>query len=281
MTQVPLSWSQHDIEQRTGFGGGKYTHVNNWLSAALALLLTATFFACLIPIAETKTGAMFMQRGFVPYAIVFLSWWSVAILFFKWRKLAFQRRALQVRVVPSDHDFVLSPQTVQTVRDKIDEAVDKASHFVLFNRIAVALSNLRNIGRVSDVDEILRSQADHDESVMENSYSIIRGFVWAIPVLGFIGTVIGLSQAIGGFGSVLQTTEDIADIKKSLQSVTGGLSTAFETTLQGLVAALLIQLALTFLKKFEQEFLDQCAEYCTREIVNRLRVMPYQPGEIE
>eukprot|EP00913_Durusdinium_trenchii_P023372 g21950.t1 len=277
LLRLPMAFTNRAGLVRTGLGGGKYTHVNNILSAVIAAFVTTAFYLSLLPISETRVAEMFTERGVVPYAIVFLSAWSFSILFVKWRKLALQRRALSCSVVPSEHDFVLSPQTVQIVRDKIDETVDKAKHFILFNRIAIALSNLRNIGRVSDVDEILRSQAEHDESVMENSYSIIRGFVWAIPVLGFIGTVIGLSQAIGGFGSVLQTTEEIKDIKQSLQGVTGGLSTAFETTLQGLVAALVIQLILTFLKKSEQEFLDECAEYCTREIVNKLRVMPYQP----
>ena len=95
-------------------------------------------------------------------------------------------------------------------------------------------------------------------------------------MLGFIGTVLGLSSAIGSFGAVLQTADDLSQIKSALQDVTGGLATAFETTLQALVAALFVQLLLTFLKKSEQEFLDACSEYCTRHVVNKLRIMPYQ-----
>ena len=105
------------------------------------------------------------------------------------------------------------------------------------------------------MDEILRSQAEHDESSMETSYSLLRGFVWAIPVLGFIGTVLGLAVAIGNFGAVLETTTEVSEITKELKNVTGGLKTAFNTTLQALVAALAIQLWLTFLKKSEEEFL--------------------------
>ena len=111
---------------------------------------------------------------------------------------------------------------------------------------------------------------------METSYSLLRGFIWAIPVLGFIGTVLGLSQAIGGFGEVLGTNNDMSQITSSLKIVTSGLATAFETTLEALVAALAIQLLFTFLKKHEEEFLDDCAEYCHRHVVNRLRIMPYQ-----
>ena len=34
---------------------------------------------------------------------------------------------------------------------------------------------------------------------MDTSYLMLSGFVWAIPVLGFIGTVLGLSDAICDF----------------------------------------------------------------------------------
>jgi biopolymer transport protein ExbB/TolQ len=139
---------------------------------------------------------------------------------------------------------------------------------------------LRNLGLVADVDDILRSQADSDESGLETSYSMLAAFVWAIPVLGFIGTVQGLSMAIGGFGGVLQGASELEGIKAALQTVTGGLATSFETTFQALVAALFIQLALVYLKKSEEEFLDTCSEYCLKHVVNRLRMTPYQTEQV-
>ncbi len=277
---VDLSWSRQDIEQRLAFRGGRYTGVNTWLSALLALVLTVLFYAALWPWRTGTFADMFTGHGYVPYAICFLSAWSLAILLLKSRKLAFQRKSLQYMVVPTDHDFILSSASVETVMSNIYSTVDDPKYFVLFNRIVIALSNLRNLGRVADVDDILRSQAENDESMMESSYSLVGGFVWAIPVLGFIGTVLGLSDAIGGFGGVLQTAGELSQIKTALKDVTGGLSTAFLTTLEALVAALIIQLILTFLKKSEEEFMDACSEYCVRNVVNRLRIMPYE-SEIE
>ncbi len=274
--EVPLSWARQDIEQRLAFNGGRHTRVNTVLSAILGLLLAAAFYAALLPFRESSFAEMFLTRPFVPATICFLTGWSTAILFIKSRKLKLQRRALNYAIVPQDHDFVLSSSTVDQVTDRIHTTVDDPKHFVLFNRIMIALSNLRNLGRVGDVDEILRSQATHDESSMETSYAVVSVFVWAIPVLGFIGTVLGLSTAIGEFGSVLESSGDLSQIKGALQGVTSGLSTAFQTTLQALVAALGIQLSLAFLKKNEEEFLDDCSEYCVRHIVNRLRLMIYE-----
>lgn len=272
--QAPLSWARSDIEQRLGFRGGRFTRVNSWFSAMLAALVSVAFYAALIPIRQTWFGTMFLERGPVPYAITFFTAWAGVILLVKWSKLRMQQRALAIDIVPTTADFVLSPQTVDEVQSRILHSVEDPRQFVLFNRISIALANLRNLGRVADVDEILQTQAGNDESVMETSYSLIQGFVWAIPVLGFIGTVQGLSAAIGAFGSVLSQSSEMSQVKDALRGVTAGLSTAFETTLQGLVAALAVQLLLTVLKKNEEEFLDGCTEYCTRRIVGRLRLSP-------
>jgi biopolymer transport protein ExbB/TolQ len=274
--EIPLPWSRKDIEQRLFFTGGKHTRVNAMLTFLLGLAATVLFYGALVPFDGTPFADMFTKRSWVQYATVLLSFWSLMILFLKSRKIAFQRRALEYAVAPRDPDFVLSAANVDTVIDRIYQIVDEPKNFVLYNRIVVALANLRNLGRVGDVGDILKSQAESDEAASETSYALVSGFVWAIPVLGFIGTVLGLSDAIGSFGSVLEQSEDMSQIKDSLRSVTSGLSTAFETTLVALVAALAIQLLLTFLKKSEQEFLDSCSEYSTNQIVNHLRILPFE-----
>ena len=147
--------------------------------------------------------------------------------------------------------------------------------FLLLNRIQTALSNFRNLGRVTDVDEMLRSQADLDESSMQTSYSLLRGFIWAVPVLGFIGTVVGLSKAIGKFGDAVGNSSDAEALKEQLPQVTNGLHMAFDTTLIALLFALLLQLLVTFLHKNEEEFLDDCSEYCQKNVVSKLRIMPF------
>lgn len=273
-----LSWYTDDPEQRMAFRGGRFTRVNSSCSFLIGAVLTAAFYGVMFLLHESYFSQMFCQRGIVPYFIVFFFFWALAIVILKTLKLRLQQRALHVLVVPDSTEFVLSPSSVEEVTHKIYDSCDDPKKFVLFNRICIALANLKNIGRVSDVDEILHTQAENDESGMETSYSLVSAFVWAIPVLGFIGTVLGLSGAIGGFGSVLSASNDMTQVKEALQDVAGGLSVAFETTLQGLVAALIVQLMLTSTKKSEEEFLDACSEYCVRNVVGRLRVTPYEMG---
>jgi biopolymer transport protein ExbB/TolQ len=190
-----------------------------------------------------------------------------------------QRRALRHHVMPDDPAYILSSATVEPVLARVYATVDDPRNFILFNRIVVALANLRNLGRVTDVDEILRSQAAQDESAVETSYAVLQGFVWAIPVLGFIGTVLGLSEAIGQFSGVLGAGSDVEQISGALKGVTAGLATAFETTLEALVAALVIQLLITMLRKSEEEFLDEAMDYGLRYVVGRLRILPESQAE--
>jgi biopolymer transport protein ExbB/TolQ len=268
-----LDWSRRDIEQRLGFSGGRFTRSNNVFTGIVAVLLTVATFAALMPLDGHWIVDKLLRRGPTPYAIVLLSWWSLVILWVKWSKLRLQRRALAHMVMPTDPGFVLSAGTVEPVLANVYATVDDPRHFLLFNRIVLALSNLRNLGRVTDVDEILRSQAEQDESAVETSYALVQGFVWAIPVLGFIGTVLGLSEAIGQFSGVLGASADIEQISGALKGVTAGLATAFDTTLVALVAALVIQLLITTLRKSEEEFLDDAMDYGLRYVVGRLRIL--------
>jgi biopolymer transport protein ExbB/TolQ len=159
---------------------------------------------------------------------------------------------------------------------RIHSLVDQPRHFVLLNRIDRALSNFRNIGQVSDVSSILRAQAENDEDQVASSYTVLNGLVWGIPVLGFIGTVLGLSLAIGRFTLTLQAAGDLALIRASLQGVTSGLATAFETTLIALTFTLILQMGITFQQKREMAFLDECNDYCHSHIVSKLRLIDRQ-----
>jgi len=273
-----LNWAQDDLEQKLGFRGGRFTSVNKLLTFLVAILLSVGFYLFIVyalkPYPATKFLAdMFLERGICPYPTVLFFFWAVAMLFLKVRKLKYQRRALALAAVPQEPGFVLDRHTGTEVLKRVHTLVDDTRNFILLNRIERALSNLRNIGNISDVSNILKTQGDFDEEQIAASYKMVTGFVWAIPVLGFIGTVLGLSQAIGAFGTVLQASGDLSAIKESLQHVTAGLSTAFETTLIALVGALAIQLHMTHIQSEEAEFLDECNDYCHAHVVSKLRLM--------
>ena len=85
----------------------------------------------------------------------------------------------------------------------------------------------------------LARAADSDvelyELSMSSSFSLPKVLLWAIPLMGFIGTVIGMSQAVGSFDAVLSNADNVDGLKNGLVKVTGGLGTAFDTTYLALV----------------------------------------------
>ena len=276
--EFQLNWSKDDIEQRCGFKGGRFTSVNKGFTFLIALVLTVGFYAILIygmrPYHKLPwLSAMFLDRGVSPYPTMLLFFWGISIMFVKSRKLRLQAEALTLSAVPQQPDFVLNRESARAVLERVHSLVDYAGHFLLLNRIERALSNLQNIGQVGDVATILRNQADYDEEHITSSYSLIHSFLWAIPVLGFIGTVLGLRQAIGSLGVTLQAGGDIGAIRQGLQAVTAGLATKFETTLIALVCAVILQLLLAFLQSREGEFLDSCNDYCHAHVASKLKLI--------
>src|SRR4051812_31140818 len=108
---VALSWARQDIEQRLLFRGARFTQVNYLLSGMVAFVLAGLFYLALLPFPGTMMYVKFMGIGrfvdiIIPYATVLLAFWCLTILFLKSRKLAFQRRTLNLEIVPTNPDFV-------------------------------------------------------------------------------------------------------------------------------------------------------------------------------
>lgn len=273
-----LSWRSNDIEKIFGLAGQKFTGISLGFSFLIGAILFMIFYGALWPFAFQGNDwvDMFFHGGpkmrcMIPYYTMFLTFWALAMIFVKWRKLALQRRALKLLILPKDPNFVLTPVTAREILHHIYEQVDEPQRFLLLDRIVRSLSNLKNLGNVSDVAGGLSAQAENDESYLGSTYTVLKGFVWAIPVLGFIGTVLGLSQSVGGFGDVVSQGASVEVLKQSLGGVTSGLGTAFETTLIALVAALGVQLLMSLVQSQEELFLDECADYCHRNIISKLK----------
>lgn len=261
-----------DPERRLLLPSGRFTNGHPLVALVLGIAITVGLYALAALWPDNPLSQRFTQRGVVPYVIVVFTCWAFAIIAVKWLKIRAQRRALAHPITPDAHDFTLSPITVDDVMREVHRVVDDPRRFVLANRVMIALANLRNMQRIGDVRDTLDAQADFDEALAESGYTLLRALIWAIPVLGFIGTVLGLSEAVGAFSSVLAAASDIDQVKPALREVTTGLAVAFDTTLQGLVAAMAVHLLMTCVKRVEERFLDDCREYTQRQVVGRLRL---------
>jgi biopolymer transport protein ExbB/TolQ len=115
--------------------------------------------------------------------------------------------------------------------------------------------------------ELTRHQSDLESDSAASGYRTVRLFIWAMPILGFIGTVLGISLAVGSFSEFLTTNVSIDEIDRvtaELGNVASGLSFAFDTTLLGLLAGLVANVASSGLQSKEERFLTGVEELSLR-----------------
>lgn len=244
-------------------------------AAGFALLATLVFYGGLRLIPETRLAELFVERGWVQYAITFVSSWALALLAAKRRRLARERRLLA-------RDWLARPGTSGRLRaGDVDAALaglasqaDFDFDALLARRLVRALRHFQARRRVVEVVEFLNAEASADAGRIDASYGLVRVFIWAVPTLGFIGTVIGIGAAVGGFSTTLETASSIEGMRESIESVTGGLGVAFDTTLLALVMSIVVMFPSNALQRLEETFLGEVDDYCAEHLVRRLADEP-------
>ena len=63
-------------------------------------------------------------------------------------------------------------------------------------RLRAGLEHVRHRGSAESLDDELKYLADVDAARLHAGYGLFRVIVWAIPILGFLGTVIGITMAL-------------------------------------------------------------------------------------
>jgi len=114
-----------------------------------------------------------------------------------------------------------------------------------------------------------------EREYMKGSFSLSRFMVWAIPIMGFIGTVWGISNGIAHFSDAMTSTNSVTDVsimlKESLPLVTSSLATAFDTTLLALLLSIPLMMFMLSLEKDEEAYLINLDEKWFHDIKPLLR----------
>jgi len=141
-----------------------------------------------------------------------------------------------------------------------------------YNRLSYLIDSISTAKSAQSVYDLFRYQTELDTEKTSSKYTLTKIAIWAMPILGFIGTVLGISMAVGNFSGFLsQDIDNIDTVKGELSKVATGLSFAFDTTLFGLVLSLIAMFISTFVQNFEQKFLTQLEE-AGNEIIENSRI---------
>ena len=104
---------------------------------------------------------------------------------------------------------------------------DESGFFTAIQRWYNKARSGEDFAKLSDYLLLLRGQQH------QHNFAPLSFVVWVMPLLGFIGTVVGITQAIGGLEEVVGT--GATPVSGGLENVLAGLRFAFDTTFIGLI----------------------------------------------
>ncbi|MHC4179796.1 MAG: MotA/TolQ/ExbB proton channel family protein [Planctomycetota bacterium] len=167
----------------------------------------------------------------------------------------------------------------------------------LVRRLREALDHVRRRGTAQSLDEELKYLADLEASRQYSSYALVRVIIWAIPMLGFLGTVIGLTMAIGNLAGGADLTDGAVKnsippavaglaegakvteraVVDSIPQVVAALSVAFATTIQALVLSIVLMFVQYYTDRRESALLEEVGHRAAAELEGRLEQLPAGP----
>ncbi len=246
------------------------TNPNIWIALGIGVGIFVLLYLMALPIAYFK--GLLWERGWVQFAETFFFGWGIAFLILKLLKLRHQQSALRLDVMPVELGADVNKDNVHVFIQHVYSLPVKLRDSLMVNRVRKALELFESRQVNGEVATMMSNQSNIDGSRIGGSFTLVKVFVWAIPILGFIGTVIGLSDAIGNFKGVMSpdAVKDPALLMKSMGGVTGGLATAFDTTLLALIYSIILSLPMSSLQKIEEDNLSNIDAYCNEILLPRL-----------
>ncbi|MBV9124845.1 MAG: MotA/TolQ/ExbB proton channel family protein [Planctomycetes bacterium] len=184
-----------------------------------------------------------------------------------WKEWAAFRR----EILPTWDGQPVPASEADRLRAGLDRLPPRLQNTYLVHRIASVLDFLSSRNSAQELDDQLRALADNDFLALEGSFALTRFITWAIPILGFLGTVLGITQSISG------VTPEV--LEKSLSQVTDGLALAFDTTALGLALTMITMFLSFVVERVEQGVLEAVDRYVDRQLAHRFERLTGENGE--
>jgi biopolymer transport protein ExbB/TolQ len=177
------------------------------------------------------------------------------------RRIQNEMLAFEMNLLPESEQFVLGPEDVAKLKLNMIE-IQRKQDFQLVQLIKKACTKFRSSNSISETLGILTR---HSELLLRNSesdQSMIRYIAWAIPSVGFIGTVIGIAASLSHAGAAVTMA--------GVERVTELLYIAFDTTLVALILSLILMFLYHKVQAKVERYHSGMEEYVIENLVNRI-----------
>ena len=214
------------------------------------------------PDATPERSLWVILRDYEQEVCFILMLWAMALLAFKAVGVSRERRLLRDDLIPINPGESILPEDTREYARAI-EALDEPEREYLYPRaLLAALHRFRSTRNVQDVSDAVTGVCESETERLDSELSMIRYIAWAIPSIGFIGTVRGIGEALGLAHKA---------VEGDISGVTAALGLAFNSTFVALVLSIVLMFLLYQLQLVQERLVLDTHTACDRRLLQNLQ----------
>lgn len=193
--------------------------------------------------------------------ILFL--WAAAIMGFKAKRALDERRMLQQALIPVMEGSSILPEDAREVSRPIQALPEAQRNLLVPRTFLTALHRFGSTRNIADVAQSVKEICDTESERLDSELAMVRYIAWAIPSIGFIGTVRGIGEALAHAHRAVEG--DIA-------GVTISLGVAFNSTFIALVIGIVLMFFSHQLQLLQEKTVLDTQHYLDDKLIRHLRM---------
>lgn len=201
-------------------------------------------------------------KDFEQEACFILMFWALAIMGYKTIAILDERRLLEVDLIPIAEGMRILPEDTREFARQVQALSPERQRFLLPRVLLNALRRFASTRNIQDVASSTHTICDSEADRLESELSMIRYISWAIPSIGFIGTVRGIGEALAQADRAVQG--DIAGVTQSL-------GVAFNSTFIALLISIFLMFLVHQLQLFQERLVFDTESYTDDKLIRHMK----------
>jgi biopolymer transport protein ExbB/TolQ len=189
--------------------------------------------------------------------------WALGIIGYKGRAALRESAALEEDLVQVPEGMRILPEDTREYARQLEALPPERQQMLTVRALKAALARFGATRNVQDVSDAAHAVVQSEAERLDSELSMIRYIAWAIPAIGFIGTVRGIGDALAEAHKAV--TGDIA-------GVTAGLGVAFNSTFFALMLSLVLMFLLHNLQLAQERLVLDSETYLDQRLLRHLQV---------
>jgi biopolymer transport protein ExbB/TolQ len=194
-----------------------------------------------------------------------LMFWALLIMGHKARIALAESKMLKRPLMQVSSGSSILPEDSQQYSRTLQSLPENERALMAPRTLLMALQRFGSTANVAAVATAVKDVCDAESDRLDSELSMVRYIAWAIPSIGFIGTVRGIGEALGQAHKAVEG--DIA-------GVTISLGVAFNSTFIALVISIFVMFFSHQLQLLQERLVQNTQDYCDANLLTHLKVNP-------